>query len=67
MRSSHRTVIRISVLEENAFVCRRNDPELTGCGGRDEGARHRDRELILTLSLGLSAPNAGACLMSRRL
>jgi hypothetical protein len=67
LRSSQRTVIRISVLEENAFVCRRNDPELTGCGGRDEGARHHDRELTLALSLGLSAPNAGACLMSRRL
>ncbi|MGR9375285.1 hypothetical protein [Rhizobium leguminosarum] len=67
LRSSHRTVIRISVLEENAFVCRRNDPELTGCGGRDEGARHHDRELTLALSLGLSAPNAGAYPMSRRL
>ncbi|MGR9178398.1 hypothetical protein ACU8OR_22990 [Rhizobium leguminosarum] len=67
LRSSHRTVIRIFILEENAFVCRRNDPELTGCGGRDEGARHHDRELTLALSLGLSAPNAGAYPMSRRL
>ncbi|MHC2481945.1 hypothetical protein ACVIKP_003736 [Rhizobium leguminosarum] len=67
LRSWQRTVIRISVLEENAFVCRRNDPELTGCGGRDEGARHHDRELTLALSLGLSAPNAGAYPMSRRL
>jgi len=45
LRSSPGTVIRFSILEENAFVCRRNDPELTGCGGKDDGARHRDREL----------------------